>query len=78
MTEKDLLKLKDQIAEAKQEKSRLEGRQEALLEELLEKWNCANISDAEALLTELEKEEKDLQQKINKGLAELEANYDIN
>jgi len=77
MTEHKLLELKDQIEDAKSEVSKLEGRRDALREELKDDWACGTIKQAKNLLGDLEKELTQLENKLSKGIKELEEKYEF-
>ena len=77
MTEQDLLNLKDRIEEAKSAVSELKGQQIVLMKQLLDNWNCKNIEEAKIKLRKMEKDIEVLEQKIEKGIRELEEKYNI-
>lgn len=77
MNEQQLLKLKEDIDQAKSKVSELKGRQQSLNEQLSEEWNCSSVKEAEAKVKKLEKEITDLDNKINEGIKELEEKYDV-
>ena len=77
MNEQQLLKLKEDIDQAKSKVSELKGRQQSLNEQLSEEWGCSTIKEAEAKVKKLEKEITDLDNKINEGIKELEEKYDV-
>jgi hypothetical protein len=72
MKEADLLSLKKRIDDAKTKTSELRGRKEYLEKELLEKWGCKNIAEAEKKSKKLSTEIEELSQQINDGMEEIE------
>ena len=77
MTKKDLMRLKDQIEDAKQDHSRLSGKQEYLLKELKTKYNCSSIEEANKLAKDLSEKRTKLEDQIQKGLEKLEEQYEL-
>ena len=77
MTEQDLLKLKKEVDDAKQNVSELKGQQTALLKQLKDDWKCNSIEDAEKKLKTMNKEIDSLQQQIEKGIQEIEEKYEF-
>lgn len=77
MNEKELLELKEQIEDAKQEVNRLEGRQDGLMSQLQKDWGCKTLGQAKKKLEGLKDEIKDLEGKIESGVAELEERYEF-
>lgn len=75
MKESELLKLKQQIDNAKSQTAELKGHQSALLKQLKDDWKCNSIEEAERLVKKMDKEISDLNQKIEEGLNELEERY---
>lgn len=75
MKEKELLKLKEDIEEAKVEVSKLEGRKGALMDQLLEDWDCKTIEEAKKLLKKKKKELEKVQKEAEKLTSELEDKY---
>lgn len=75
MTEHDLLQLKEEIDEAKELQSKLEGQREALLQQLKEEYGCSTIKQAEKLLTKMEKDIETMSDEIQDGLDLLEKEY---
>jgi predicted nucleic acid-binding Zn-ribbon protein len=78
MTEQELLDLKQDINEAKQKKSTLEGKQEYLLEELKKKWGCKTTEEADAKLTKMKKEIEKYNTQIEEKAARLEQKLEEN
>lgn len=75
MTERDLLKLKEDIEEAKEKFQQLKGQKNALMQQLKEEWDCTTIEDAHKILKKLEIEVEEISNEIVKGLDELEKKY---
>lgn len=75
MTEHELLQLKEEIDEAKELQSKLEGQREALLQQLKEEYGCSTIKQAEKLLTKMEKDIETMSDEIQDGLDLLEKEY---
>ena len=75
MTEQDLLKLKQQIDNAKSERAKQEGVLENQMEQLKTTFKCKSVKEAKRLLNEMETELEDISQRIKQGLAEIEENY---
>lgn len=77
LTEKDLLRIKREIDEMKQTLSKLEGKREQLLQQLLSEWGCSSVEEAEAKLTELETKSESIEKRITKALADLNEHYEF-
>lgn len=75
MKEQDLLKLKQEIDEAKDNVNQLKGQQTALLKQLKEEWGCSTIEAAEKKIAKMKKEIEILNTSIETGLEELEEKY---
>lgn len=75
MKESELLKLKQQIDNAKSQTAELKGHQSALLKQLKDDWKCNSVEEAERLVKKMDKEISDLNRKIEEGLLELEERY---
>ena len=75
MKEQELLKLKQQIDNAKSQTAELKGHQSALLKQLKDDWKCNSVEEAERLVKKMDKEISDLNAKIEEGLNELEEKY---
>ena len=72
-----LMDLKQQIEEAKTSKAQAEGRLQQLKKELLEKFGCKTVKAAQTKLKKMEKEISELTEKLETGIAKLEADYDF-
>lgn len=76
MDAKGLMKLKQQIEEAKQSTAELKGQQTALMKQLKDDWKCNSIKEAEKLMETFEEDIANLNANIEKGLEELEEKYE--
>ncbi len=77
MTEKDLLKVKEEIEESKSRVSELKGQQKALLKQLKDEFDCDTIEEAEEKLAEYENAITTLDKKIKRGLAEVDKKFNL-
>ena len=77
MNRKELLELKEQIEESKQEKIKLEGRLEQVQSELKEKFDCGSLEEAQKKLTSMKKEGEKMNKKIEKATKALEEKYEF-
>ena len=77
MTEKQLLDLKDSIEKKKLELSKLEGRREHLLEQLMNDWQCKTVDEAKKTLQRLKQQRQQLEVKIQEALDKLEETYEF-
>ena len=75
MTEQELLHLKEEIDEAKELQSKLQGQREALLQQLKEEYGCSTIKQAEKLLDSMEQDIEKMSGEIEDGLEQLEKDY---
>jgi len=78
MTQQQLMDLKDQISEAKNEVERLKGREEHLMQELKEKFGCDTVEQAKQRLEKMDQKINDLTESIEQKIEELKENYEIN
>ena len=76
MNEKELLELKQEIEDARQEASELKGEKQALLKRLNEDWDCISVKKANALIDKLAAEMEELSVQIKNGLAELDKYFE--
>jgi hypothetical protein len=76
MTEKDLLDLKKEIEEAKKKQANLQGRREALLEQLQKEYGVETIDQAQKKLKQLDGQLKKKKEAIADATEELEAMLD--
>ncbi len=77
MDEHTLLDLKKDIDEAKTKVSELKGTLKHLMTELKTQWKCSTVKEAKTMLTQLETERDKTQQRIDSGLKELGAKYEM-
>lgn len=75
MNEKDLLKMKEDMNHAKSKVSELIGKKKHLEQELMDKWGCSSIEDAEKELKKLEREIKGMDVKIIEGVKKIAEQY---
>lgn len=75
MTERELLELKEQIDEAKEKMSRLQGQHDGLLQQLKDDWGCTTLEQAQKKLKAMEKDVENLSNEILTGLRKLEEKY---
>lgn len=72
MNERELLKLKDKVDQAKSATAELRGRRDYLSKELDSKYGCKSIKQAEAKLKELESKIVEIDDQIEDGIAKCE------
>ena len=77
MDQQDLLELKEKIDSAKEKAAELKGRKQGLMKELADDWGCSTVAEAEKKIKAMETEVTQTNEKIKKGVAELEAEYDV-
>ncbi len=75
MKESELLRLKQQIDDAKSQTAELKGHQSALMKQLKDDWKCNSVEEAEKLVKKMDREISDLNAKIEEGTKELEEKY---
>lgn len=75
MTKNELLRLKDEIEEAKTKTAESNGQLSALLTQLADQHNCKTVQAAEKRIESLSTEIDKLQSQIEDGLTELEERY---
>jgi flagellar biosynthesis chaperone FliJ len=73
MTEQELLDLKQEMNAAKEKLSKLEGRRDALLEQLQEKYNVESADAAKRKIKSFEKQIQELDGRISAKTEELES-----
>ena len=76
MNEKELLELKQEIEDARQEASELKGEKQALIKRLNEEWDCVSVKKANTLIDKLAAEMEELSVQIKNGLAELDKYFE--
>jgi hypothetical protein len=72
MKEQELLNLKKKQDEAKNKINNLKGREESVLQQMKDNWECENEQQAEKSIEEMKAEEDRLKQQYEKGTEELE------
>lgn len=72
MTEKELLKLKEEIESTSEEVTKLETRKEVLMEKLEKDFGCKSLKAAKKKVDTLESEIKELDGQIDTATEELE------
>lgn len=72
MTEQELLDLKAEIEESKENLSKMQGRKEALMEQLQKQFGVKSIKEAETKIKKMESEVAEWDQKIDDATQELE------
>ena len=77
MTTEQLLELKQDIEDTKTTVSELNGQLTTLKKQLKEDWQCNTIKQAEEMLKELDGNISKLDDRIKKGMAKLEDEYNI-
>ena len=77
MDENELLELKKEIDEAKSKISELTGTQKQLMKDLKEKWDCPTFEEGRTKYTKLGQEITALNDKIEKGVKELNEKYEL-
>jgi vacuolar-type H+-ATPase subunit D/Vma8 len=77
MTKKQLLELKEKIDVTKSEVATLKGRQDYLMQQLQEQWDCKTIKMAEKKVEELQVSIDNIDIEIEKGINELKSKYNV-
>lgn len=77
MTEKQLLELKEDVADAKTKVAELTGQQNALTTQLKTDYGCKTIAEAEEKLAKMDKDIAIIDKKIETGILELEEKYKV-
>ncbi len=72
MTEKELLDLKEEMNDAKQDLATLNGEKQGLIRQLKTDWDCSSVADARKKVQEMEEELAEIEQDLKTGTAELE------
>ena len=70
-----LLKLKEEIDNAKEEKAGFQGQLKGLMDRIKKEYGCDTLEEAEKYLNELREKKKELEKKLNRGIEELEQEY---
>jgi predicted nuclease with TOPRIM domain len=77
MTEKQLLDLKENVADAKQKVAELTGQNTALMNQLKTDYSCKTIAEAEDKLAKMDKDIFIIDKKIEDGVKDLEEKYNV-
>ena len=77
LNEQDLLDLKKDIDDAKTKKSELIGQKNALMTQLNNDWGCKTVEEAQKKLKTMGAEIEDIEDKIEKGVADLQEKYNM-
>lgn len=77
ITERQLLKIKEDIEQAKEAVSGIKGQMTAVLKQLKEEWDCNSLEEAKEKKNDLEVELNDIDKKINSLTKELQEKYDL-
>lgn len=77
MTKRQLLELKEKIDVAKSEVATLQGRQDYLMQQLQEQWDCKTVKMAEKKVEELQVSIDNIDIEIEKGINELKSKYNV-
>jgi vacuolar-type H+-ATPase subunit D/Vma8 len=77
MTKRQLLELKEKIDVAKSEVATLKGRQDYLIQQLQEQWDCKTVKMAEKKVEELQVSIDNIDIEIEKGINELKSKYNV-
>ena len=64
----DLLKMKEQIEKAKTDKAQSEGRLSQLMKDLLSKFGCKTLGEAQKKLTKLDKDIRSKKVELDEGI----------
>ena len=75
MTEKELLELKEEISEIKSSIAKLEGRKQALMEQLNKDFTCKSIKEAKALIQKKKKTHETKMKRKEELSKEIETKY---
>jgi len=77
MTDQELLDLKQEIIEAKDKATKLQGRKDLLTEQLKEKYGVTTLKQAQEKLKKMNDDLEDLYAKITKEIEKLEEKLNI-
>ena len=77
LDEQDLLDLKKDIDEAKTKQSELVGQKNALMTQLKNDWGCKTVEEAQEKLKTMGEEIEDIEDKIEKGVTDLQEKYNV-
>lgn len=77
MDKQKLLQLKEDIDQAKNKLAQLEGRKKYLAQQLKDDWNCKTPKEGKQKLQSMKEEMDNLDTQIQKGIEQLEEEYDL-
>lgn len=77
MQEEQLFDLKKEIEKSKSKVSEKKGHLQSLMDDLKKKWDCTTLEQAKKKEKELESRQEKIDGEIEKGLEELEENYEF-
>ena len=75
-TTKDLLRMKEQITEAKENKAKAEGRLQQLMKELKSKFGCNTLVAAQKKMKTLDANIDKKVAELDKGIEQLKESYE--
>jgi predicted nucleic acid-binding Zn-ribbon protein len=75
LTEKELIKLKEEIEATKTKASELRGEQNAILTQLKTEWECNSVEEGQKKLSKLEKELTKIKSEIEEKSNYIEETY---
>ena len=75
--ERALLKIKEQIDQAKTKVSELTGRENYLVQELEKNWEVKSVRDAKKIIKKLDSEIKTLDDQMEEGLEKVRREFDV-
>lgn len=76
MTEERLLKMKSTIEEKRQERGKLEGRKQQLVDQLKADFEVSSVEEAKALIDRLEEEIGEADRRLKQLVSEIEGRYE--
>ena len=71
----ELLKLKQEIDEAKAKRARLEGKLSSLMDRLKGEFECKDVKTAGKLLTSLSEEMAEMESRLEEGVSQMRERY---
>ena len=77
MTEKELLRLKEDIEEAKAKEQQLKGQNKMLLKQLKDEFDCDDIESANNKLAKIKKKSEKIKKEIDKKVQEIQEKYEL-
>ena len=76
-TTEKLLQLKQTVEDSKTKSTELKGERKGVLKDLATKWGCKTFESGRKKTTEMEKELKQLNEKLDEHMDELEEKYEL-